>query len=178
MSVGYTSSKWGRILQLHDLNYSYHEIAKITGASKTEAQKTVKHAENHHTHKALPCSGRPAAIDTHNCHHVLCNICNHHFKQYKAVSERVGGVMEWQVCTIALQSESPFWQRQLSRNMFNGPRITNHMIEILCFGQMKAQLNLVNALAASLLHTGLGRISLNVFNPHSTVVTNYSWFGG
>jgi hypothetical protein len=25
---------------------------------------------------------------------MLCNICNHHFKQYKAVSERVGGVME------------------------------------------------------------------------------------
>ena len=94
MSVEYTFSKWGRILQLHDLNYSYHEIAKITGASKTEAQKTVKHAENHHTHKALPCSGRPAAVDTHNCDHVLRNICNHHFKQYKAVSERVGGVME------------------------------------------------------------------------------------
>jgi hypothetical protein len=41
MSVEFTPSKRGRVLQLHELNYSYREIEKITGVSKTTAQKLL-----------------------------------------------------------------------------------------------------------------------------------------
>jgi hypothetical protein len=41
MSVEFTPSKRGRVLQLHELNYSYREIEKITGVSKLPHKKLL-----------------------------------------------------------------------------------------------------------------------------------------
>jgi transposase len=99
--VEYTPSKRGRILQLHDLNYSYGQIADITGASKTAAYETVKRDENYHTCNSLPRSGRPPAVNERERRHVIQDIRKHRFDPYKAVAERVGGVSERQVRRIA-----------------------------------------------------------------------------
>jgi hypothetical protein len=100
MSVEYIPSKCGRVLQLHNLNYSYHEIEKISGVSKTTAQETVKNDENHHTWKFLPHSGHPSTITTCNCHQVIHELKQHQFKPYKTITEHSHDLMEWQVHTI------------------------------------------------------------------------------
>jgi DDE superfamily endonuclease len=82
MSVEYTPSKHGRVLQLCDLNYSHREIEKITGVSKTTAQETVKRDKNHHTQKSLPHSGRPSTITTRNCRQVIHELKQHRFEPY------------------------------------------------------------------------------------------------
>lgn len=105
MSVEYTPSKRGRILQLHDLNYSYSDIAKIVdGVSKSAAQETVKREELHNTQKSLPRLGRPAAVSSRDHHKVLQDIKRHHFDPYKKVAERLGSLTEQQVRTIAHQA--------------------------------------------------------------------------
>jgi len=42
MSIKFMPSKRGWILQLHDLNYSYQNIGRIIGSSKSGARKTVQ----------------------------------------------------------------------------------------------------------------------------------------
>lgn len=101
MSVEFTPSKRGRVLQLHELNYSYREIEKITGVSKTTAQETVKRNENHHTWESLPRSGCPKAVNDCECHHILQQIRQHWFEPYKAIAKHVGSVTEHQVRTVA-----------------------------------------------------------------------------
>jgi transposase len=77
MSVEFTPSKRGRVLQLHELNYSYREIEKITGVSKTTAQETVKQDENCNTRESLPRSGRPKAVNHRERRHILQQVCQH-----------------------------------------------------------------------------------------------------
>ncbi|KIM91809.1 hypothetical protein PILCRDRAFT_83238 [Piloderma croceum F 1598] len=100
MSVEYTPSKHGRVLQLRDLNYSYREIEKITGVSKTTAQETVKCDKNHHTRKSLPRSGHPSTITTHNHRQVIHELKQHQFEPYKTIAERSHDLTEQQVHTI------------------------------------------------------------------------------
>jgi transposase len=101
MPIEYSPSKRGRVLQLHDLNYSYREIERITGVSKTTAQETVKRDENHDTRNSLPRSGRPAVINHRDRRQVLREIRKHRFEPYKAIAERVGEVTARQVQSIA-----------------------------------------------------------------------------
>ena len=103
MSVEFTPSKRGRVLQLHELNYSgsYREIEKITGVSKTTAQETVKQDENCNTHESLPRSGRPKAVNHCGRRHILWQVCQHQFEPYKAIVKHIGSVTEHQVRTVA-----------------------------------------------------------------------------
>lgn len=116
MSVEFTPSKRGRVLQLHELNYSYHEIEKITGVSKTTAQETVKRDENCHTHESRPCSGRPKAVNHRERCHILRQVRQHRFEPYKAIAERVGSVTEHQVRTVA--NEAGYHRRVAVRKPF------------------------------------------------------------
>jgi hypothetical protein len=104
MSVEYSPSRHGQILQLRDLNYSFGEISEITGASKTGAHDTVQCEQNHHTHNLPPCSGHPAAITNRQCRQVLREIHKHRFEPYKAVAACVGDLMAHQVRHIANQA--------------------------------------------------------------------------
>ena len=104
MSVEYSPSKRGRILQLRDLNYSFGEISQITGASKTGAHGTVHREQNHHSHNSLPHSGRPAAVTDRQRCQVLHEIHKHRFKSYKAVAACVGDLTARQVRHIANQA--------------------------------------------------------------------------
>ena len=97
MSVEFTLSKGGRVLQLHKLNYSYCEIEKITGVSKTTTQEIVKQDENCNTCESLPCSSCPKAVNHCKQHHILWHICQHQLEPYKAIAKYVGSVTEHQV---------------------------------------------------------------------------------
>src|SRR5882762_6779041 len=109
MSVEHTLSKRGRVLQLHDLNYSYHEIEKITGVSKSTVQETVKCEKNPHTHQSHSHSGCPASVNDRDHHHILCQICQHCFEPYRSIAEHVGSVTEHQVKTIAHNTGFHHW---------------------------------------------------------------------
>jgi hypothetical protein len=108
-SVEYSPSKHGQILQLQDINYSFGDISKITGVSKTGAYNTVLCEQNHHTHNLLPHSGHPAAVTDRQCCQVLHEICKHRFGPYKAVAACIGDLTACQVCHIANQAGYHRW---------------------------------------------------------------------
>ncbi|KAF5312015.1 hypothetical protein D9619_003841 [Psilocybe cf. subviscida] len=92
----------GRILALHDENYSYREISeKIGGFSKSTAWKTVNRYKTYNTTDSLPRSGRPKAISNRTRRQVLREVTGNRWEPYSSISRRLNTVTEHQIREIA-----------------------------------------------------------------------------
>jgi transposase len=94
----------GRILMLHDLNYSYREISKILKVPKSTCYDTVRRDNLHHTCQSLPRSGRPHTINDRTRRTVLRNLRSHRFEPYSTIAALCPNVNTQQVKKIAHQA--------------------------------------------------------------------------
>jgi hypothetical protein len=93
-SVEFTLSKWGCIIQLKELGYTYDQIHAKLGVSKSGAWWTIQCDKTHNT---LPCSGLPKAVNNQQRHQVLHEVCGNHCATFADITENLYGITACQI---------------------------------------------------------------------------------